>query len=166
MWMLNFPFPYESAEVAEAYSKTAQSLLAAIRCESGDQAKSTKEFLDALARMKKLLSSDDYKYFSFQCWQEGVARYAELKVAEIATERNQPGAEFLALKDYRTFREVADSIHAGILTQLSNPSLSGLKRITFYSFGAGVALLLDKTQPGWKRKYFRNKFSLENIFLK
>jgi hypothetical protein len=164
MWMLNFPFPYDSAEVVKAYTETAHSLLGAIRCTSSEQAKYSKAFFDTLKRLKNLLSADDFKYFSFQCWQEGVARYTELKVAEIAAQKYQSGADFRSLKDYRSFREVADSIRAGVFAQLANPALAELKRVAFYSFGAGEALLLDKVQPGWKRHYFQNKFHLEKNF--
>ncbi len=164
MWMLNFPFPYDSAEVGRAYTTLAQSLLAAIRCKPAEQAGSTKSFLQALGRLKKVLSPDDCKYFSFQCWQEGVARYTELKIAETAGGVYRAGEKFRSLLDYRPFGEVADSIRAGIFAQLAKPTLTELKRMAFYSLGAGEALLLDKVRPGWKKDYFRNRFSLEKNF--
>jgi hypothetical protein len=166
MWMLNFPFPYDSVEVVKAYTEAAHSLLSAIRCTPTEQAEYTQSFLNALDRLKGLLSSDDSKYFSFQCWQEGVARYTELKVAEMAAGKEHATGDLRSLRDYRSFKEVADSIRAGIFTQLANPSLTGLKRVAFYSLGAGEAMLLDKARPGWKQNYYRHKFSLEENFSK
>jgi hypothetical protein len=166
MWMLNFPFPYDSAEVVNAYTGMAHSLLGAIKCNPTEQAEYTQSFLGALERLKRVLSTDDFKYFSFQCWQEGVARYTELKVAEIAAEKYHATADFQSLKDYKSFKEVADSIRAGIFAQLASPSLASLRRVAFYSLGAGEALLLDKVHTDWKQHYFQDKFSLEKSFSK
>ncbi len=164
MWMLNYPFPYGAASVDSAYAEAARSLLRAITCGREVQEECARGFLASLGRPRKLLSRDDYKYLSFQCWQEGVARYTELRVAEAVARDGMPGTEFRALSDFRPYGDVADSIRSNILGQLAHPSLAGLKRVAFYSLGAGEALLLDKVAPGWKRNYFRDKFHLEKNF--
>jgi hypothetical protein len=166
MWMLNYPFPYDSAEVDIAYAAMSHSLLDAIRCQRRDQPKYLKFFFSTLERFKLLLSPDDFNYLSFQCWQEGVARYTELRVAELASTGFTPGNAFSSLKDYKPFKEVADSIHSRIFDGLANPSLSSSRRVAFYAFGAGEALLLDKVRSGWKRDYLRTKFHLEKCFSK
>lgn len=164
MWMLNFPFPYDSVDVDSAYAATAHSLLDAIKCQRHDQPKYLKFFFSTLERFKLLLSPDEFNYFSFQCWQEGVARYTELRVAELASTRFTPSSAFSSLNDYKPFKDVADSILSRIFDGLANPSLAGARRVAFYSFGAGEALLLDKVQPGWKKDYLRTNFHLEKCF--
>lgn len=123
-------------------------------------------FLGDLDRFSLFLSPDDFNYFSFQCWQEGVARYTELRVAEFAEANFVPSEAFRTLPDYRPYKDVADSLRARILNGLSDPSLAGSRRVAFYAFGAGEALLLDRVQPGWKSEYLRTKFHLEKYFTK
>jgi len=161
MWMLNFPFPYDSASVDSGFAKAANALSGAIRSPSKNRANAMTLFLRALEQFRLDISYKDFKYFSFQCWQEGVARYTEFRVAELASKKFAPSTAFISLKDYKPFREVADSIHAKILNELAHPSLATSKRVAFYSFGAGEALLLDKVRPGWKKNYFRVNFHLE-----
>ena len=164
--MLNYAFPYDSADIGKAYSAMAHSLHDAITCNATDQPKYLKFFLSTFERFRLLLPNEDFRYFAFQCWQEGVARYTELKVAESAGSGYSPGSAFQSLKDFKPFREVADSIRSTILGQLANPSLGEMKRVAFYSFGAGEALLLDKVHPGWKKQYLQDKFHLEKYFSK
>jgi hypothetical protein len=78
-----FAFPYKDAQVREQFSILCKLLLDAL------QAKKKSEFsaklgayLKARRAFEQMLSPDDYKYFSFQLWQEGVARYAELRIAD------------------------------------------------------------------------------------
>lgn len=164
MWMLNYPFPFDSAKVDKAYAVMARSLLKAIQCDRRDQPKYLKLFFSSFDRFKLRLPPDDFKYFDFQCWQEGVARYTELRVAELASANFTPGQEFRSLADYRPYQEVADSIQARIFKELDNPSLTASRRVAFYAFGAGEALLLDKVRPGWKQHYLASKFQLEKCF--
>lgn len=166
MWMLNYPFPYDSVDVDSAYAAMARALQDALDCPRRDEPKHLKFFFSTLERFKLLLSADDYKYFAFQCWQEGVARYTELRVAEAASTVFTPSADFRSLKDFRPFKEVADSIHSRIFKGLTNPSLAGSRRVAFYDFGAGEALLLDEVHPGWKQGYLQSKFHLEKYFSK
>jgi hypothetical protein len=166
MWMLNYPFPYDSSGVDSAYAVMSHALLDAIGCQRRDQPKYLKFFFNAFERFKLLLPPDDFKYFDFQCWQEGVARYTELHVAELASVNFTPSKEFRSLADYRPYKEVADSIHSRIVKELEKPSLATSRRVAFYAFGAGEALLLDKVRPGWKQQYLASKFQLEKCFSK
>ena len=164
MWMLNYPFPYDSVEVEAAFTAASHALLDAMKCQRRDQPKYLKFFFSTLERFKLSLSPDDYKYFAFQCWQEGVARYTELRVAELASSNFTPSKEFRSLSDFKPFKEVADSVRAEIFNGLAAPSLAVSHRTAFYAFGAGEALLLDKVNPGWKEDYFVKKFHLEKNF--
>jgi len=164
MWMLNYPFPYDSVEVDSAYAVMSQSLLNALTCSRRDRRKYLKHFLTKLTEFRRRLPADDFKYFSFQCWQEGVARYTELRVAQLASGHFTPDKMFTGLEDYRPFNEVADSIHAKILQGLAYPFLAASRRVAFYALGAGEALLLDTVRPGWKKDYLHTRFRLDTLF--
>jgi hypothetical protein len=58
MWMLNYLFPYADPAAGAAYAVMARSLAAAL------ESIGTGAFQQRAA---------DYRYFAFQCWQEGVA---------------------------------------------------------------------------------------------
>ena len=166
MWMLNYPFPYDSVEVDSAYAAMARALLDAIRCRRSDQPRFLKFYFSTLERFKLLLPPNDFKYFDFQCWQEGVARYTELRIAELASTHFETSKEFRSLTDYKPFKDVADSIRSKIFEGLATASLASSGRVAFYAFGAGEALLLDKVQPHWKNHYLESKFHLEKYFSK
>ncbi|MEM7514685.1 MAG: hypothetical protein AAF388_27395, partial [Bacteroidota bacterium] len=78
MWMLNFPFPYENEEVQEMIVDYQSAL--------SRPDLSLKEFLAIRNMLKENLSRDNSTYFSFQLWQEGVARYTEYAFLKKITE--------------------------------------------------------------------------------
>ena len=111
-----------------------------------------------------MLAPDDYKYISFQFWKEGIARYAEYQVAQLAATQYRASKEFRALKDYRSFADVARTTYDEIFHQLATQKLGESKREVVYSFGAAEGLLLDKIRPAWKRKYLEEKFDLGKLW--
>ncbi len=166
MWMLNFAFPYQNDQVAKQFSNLSNLLAQAL------QSKTKKEFsaqlatyLEARKAFQSLLSPDDYKYFSFQLWQEGIARYTEFRITDLAAKKYQPSKEFRALKDYTPFTEVAASIlNQQVLEKLATLQLSKSERNVFYPFGAAEGLLLDRANPKWLGRYFTEKFYLDKYF--
>lgn len=165
MWMLNYPFPYEDAAVQERFRALCRALLAALDAR-GTQALPLRmaEYLQARKQFARALAENDYKYFSFQLWKEGVARYTELRVAELAARDYQPSREFTRLADYSRFADLATKLFDSLRTELATPALGSRKRVSFYAVGAAEALLLDARQPEWKRRYLREKFFLEKYF--
>lgn len=164
MWMLNFPFPYEKPEVAQAFAQLRDSLLRAI--EEPDTRKFERlaqAYIEQRKRFFALVSTDDHKYFSFQLWQEGIARYTEVKSAEAAAEYS-PTAEFTALADYEPFTSYAASKRKDTLNELRRADLTTWKREVVYSFGATEGFLLDRMNPKWKKEYFQHMFSTDSYF--
>ena len=166
MWMLNYPFPYDSTEVVKRFAVLNRTAWQALR------AVDTPRFTDRLdafrqakQHLRQILPDVDYRYLSFQLWQEGVARYTEYKVASAAAAQYHPSAAFRALDDYEPFDEAARAIYDGIVRELDEGSLDQNRRVTFYALGAAEALLLDHARPGWHMRYFEEKFYLENYFL-
>ncbi len=151
MWMLNYAFPYDSVPVARAMAALALELADAIEQPSAARREAFwrdyRRFLDGL-------DESDRRYLRLQLWQEGVARYVELRAAEIAAREFVPSREFSALQDYEAFGILAHRLRDGILSELRAANLPVQRRILFYPFGAGLALLLDQSGASWKTGYF------------
>jgi len=158
MWMLNYPFPYESTEVADAFAEISRQLASLLR---GSSHLDRQRFWKTYTNFLGTLTEQDRRYLSFQVWQEGIARYVELRVAEVAANSYDPSLEFLTLSEVETFSGTADKMRTAILTGLDNPSLQTKQRVSFYAFGAGLALLLDQGNETWKSRYLTEKFFVE-----
>ena len=165
MWMLNYPFPYATPEVKDQFAATSRALAQAIKARQepafGDLFVA---YVQARESFRSLLSADDYKYFAFQVWQEGVARYTEYRVAELAAEEYRPSKAFRELKDYQPFAEAAKDVMQRIEQDLETVQLDVAQRTAVYSFGAGEGLALDHARPGWRKLYFERRFTLDDQF--
>jgi len=167
MWMLNYPFPYDRKEIQDEFRSVSMALAAAVQSRGVSriqQGRRVRQYLEATWKFRELISPDDYKYFAFQLWKEGIARYTEYQVARLAATTYRPSKEYRALKDFRSFSEVAESLRAGIFKQLLTQKLGESKREVVYSFGAAEGLLLDKINPRWRARYFVEKFDLSKCF--
>jgi len=164
MWMLNYPFPYEKPEVEASFAALRDLLLAAVDEPDPDKAmKIARKYLKSRKQFFAQLSSDDRKYFNFQIWQEGVARYTQIKAAEAAAQY-EPTADYAALSDFETFASYAAKARIETLNELRQADLRIWKRTVVYSFGAAEALLLDRVHPHWKDNYFKHPLSMDAFF--
>ena len=165
MWMLNFPFPYDRPGVGERFAGVSRRLAIALGAASGsDHRDALPGYLEARRAFRDALAADDYRYFAFQVWQEGIARYTEYRVASLGAAGHTPNAEFAALPDFTPYAQVADALHQRILRDLAVADLAGARRVAFYAFGAAEGLLLDKVNPEWRRRYLEEKFDLEPYY--
>lgn len=164
MWMLNYPFPYDRKDVQDQFALMSKALVAAIKAPKADLPKKFAAYLETRQSFERMLSPDDHRYFSFQFWQEGIARYTEYRVAQLAAARFRPSKAFLTLKDYTTFAGVAKETLERSLRQLLTQKLAVSRREVVYPFGAAEALLLDKVNPRWQGRYFKDKFDLNKYF--
>jgi hypothetical protein len=166
MWMLNYPFPYEDDKVAEQYRSLTQAAKDAAFADSGKEFENKYNvFMFEREKIKKLLSEKDYKYFSFQIWQEGIAQYTENGMIQIMKDnRFEPSGEFKSLSDYKQI----DSFYVRMINNLKeNADLLDLrtsKRACFYTLGALQGMILDKVNPDWKGLYFKDKLSIDSYF--
>jgi hypothetical protein len=164
-WMLDFPFPYKDPDIGRSFSQLCRALADAL--ESGGTRQFPKTFSAYLESRKRFvagLAPDDYKYYSFQLWQEGAARYTEQRIARLAASRYAPTREFRSLPDFTPFKQVGDSIVKRIESQLKAASLGEQQRRSFYAVGAGEAMLADLSRARWQQRYFKEKFSTEQYF--
>jgi hypothetical protein len=161
-WMLDYPFPYEDATVRGRYVDLASHLLRALELAGTlDFAQRLEAYHAARQRFREAISAEEYRYFQFQLWQEGVARYTELRLAELAA-RQEEAAE--PPPGHESYPEAAARLRRAILEELQTSTLSNDRRVAFYPLGAATALLLDVVAPEWQSRYFEEPFALDPYF--
>ncbi len=166
MWMLNYAFPYGSPAIAAHYAGVAARLAVTVKAAGTPRfSVALREYRAARSAWQASLRPNDYRYFAFVCWQEGVARYTEYRAAQVAAYAHAARSTFLTAAQARRLRLDSKETYAGILHELQTASLSKAQRVAFYAFGAGEALLLDRVAPHWHRHYLNARMDL-GIFLR
>lgn len=167
MWMLNYPFPYSDAGVNKRFSVMVEALADALKSAKTAQFSARlSAYIESRKQFEQALTPDDYRYFSFQLWQEGIARYTEYRVAKLAARLYDPTKEFTLMKDFSSFDQDASATLNRILSRLPKLALDKDQRIAFYTVGAAEALLLDEANPDWQRRYLGQKFYPDKYFVK
>ena len=140
MWMLNFPFPYERPSTASAYAAAARALAVAV------SARGREEFAARLAdylALRRAFAAEagerNWRYFEFQFWKEGVARWTEVALGRLS------GDPVLAAD--------AERREAEILADLERDDLPRRKRVVVYSYGAAEAMLMEACGAPWRTRY-------------
>lgn len=165
MWQLNFPFPYKKKEVADKFKTLSDLLLRAYLAKRSPERKtSLADYLQARQEFAEMLSSDDYRYLSFQLWQEGIARYTQYRMAELASKKMQPSKAFRGLKDFTSFRAESERLLAATIDEVRRIDLAGWQRVVVYSFGGVEGLLLDRVNPKWRSLYLTDKFQIGKFY--
>jgi hypothetical protein len=163
-WMLNYAFPYGRPEVQRQFAVMCTRLDEAIRQEPGERTTSAlRAYLDAKRALRELVSPDDYKYLGFQLWQEGIARYAEYRMGELASAGYAASPSFAALPDFVPYAAASQATLDRIHTQLATVKLGEAERSAFYPAGAAEGILLDRVNPGWRRQYSNAGFTLDGL---
>lgn len=161
MWMLNYPFPYEDKQVIEQYQKYTTTLSNVV---TGISAKSFtslfKKYKTERRKLKQLLKPADYRYLSFQIWQEGIARYTEYKFIELLKDY-KPSKKIAALPDFVSFYDYKTKFYESQINKLRNLKLNEDKRVCFYAVGFAEGILLDKLNPQWHSNFLTDKFYIE-----
>jgi hypothetical protein len=148
-WMLNFPFSYADPKTGEAFATMAHELLGALEAKTGAQLRSHMLRYHAARRAAfGRITAQEARYAEFQLWQEGVARYSEIALAEAAID----GAK--RRKSAHDYSALALNLRARVRQNLRHFDLAKNGRVSFYALGAGEALLLDRTRPNWRNQYF------------
>lgn len=155
-WMLDYDFPYGDRRVSKAFDRLARELAAGIQ--DGEPVGSARRAIEDAARaLRASLGHADSAYLAFQLWQEGVARYVELRAAEAAARSAPPCARRLGLN----FAAEAARLRAELKRALAEwGALGRHRRLSFYPVGAALALWLDVDQPQWRGRYLADRFRL------
>lgn len=139
MWMLDYPFPYESPGVGAAFKVAARSLGAAVEASDEALLEAVRTYLAARRALASTVSEKDWRYYEFQLWQEGVARWTEIAIGELSAD--PATAEAARTRRQRTVAALADL------------DLTTGARETAYPFGAAEAMLLERIDPDWRGCY-------------
>lgn len=149
VWMLNYPFPYDRKDVVAAFALASLALAAAVEARGGPAfAGAFEVYMQARKRLAATVDERDWRYFEFQLWQEGVARWSEIEAAALSPD---PGV-----------RAAAAARRLSMLQQLKSPDLAARGRIAVYPYGAGEAMLLEACDPIW-RKFYADHVSLKPL---
>ena len=159
-WMLDYPFPYDSAPVQRAMRSLASALGRALEARPKDQADALTNAVAARDTLRSRLTDADYRYLEFQLWQEGAARFIEYAAARAAGGAGEPSAEFRSLPDYEPYGKAAERAREMLRRELEQLDLARQRRVAFYPVGAAVAMVLDRSRPDWKQTYARRPFAL------
>ncbi len=165
-WMLNYAFPYGETGVQVQFAAMCARLNEALQAPGSDRGASVatlRAYLEAKRALAALVSGDDYRYMNFQLWQEGVSRYTELLVADLATAGYTPSAAFAALPDVTRYASEGEALRHRLAVQLGTVKLGEMRRTAFYAVGAAEALLLDRLDPSWRERYTASAFSLDGL---
>jgi hypothetical protein len=167
MWMLNYPFPYDSPSVVRGFVQLRDLL---VRAMSGSDPKEFARDAADYSRARKAffaqLSTDDHKYLAFQLWQEGISRYTEIRAAAAAAAEYQPTPEYRALPDFESFAEYSKKLKAETLEAFRSAEIGKEKRLIVYAWGAEEGFLLSRLDAAWQDEYFKHPFSLDFFFEK
>ncbi|RPI73826.1 MAG: hypothetical protein EHM47_05225, partial [Ignavibacteriales bacterium] len=165
MWMLNYPFPYENQNVNAVYD-SCKKILACIFVNNKEPDMNLYlSYLKNRDQLKNILSEEDYKYISFQLWQEGIARYTEIKLLQMMlVDGYEFSDEVKKLRDYKSLKDHYEDYYTNEINLLNGLSLRDSKRNCFYEFGAFEGLLVDLVNPGWRKEYLTRKFFIENYY--
>lgn len=155
-WMLNYPFPYDRPKTVMAFTKLVTALDAAVVAIGGEGFQNAmSDYLDARQALRATVSDADWRYFEFQLWQEGVARWTELALSEAAGAEDDDLAAHAAAMRNSLSKELAAIREKGV---------TEFGREAFYPIGASEALLLEAVAPSWRSRYFTEPFALGPYF--
>jgi len=170
-WQLNFPFPYKDADVMRlVHLQSYPTYLAINSADESDVKYNAGVTVDAIRIYRNLLQSQSpdnrtYKYSQFQEWTEGIAFYAEYKIAEAASSGYAPTEAFTQLPDFKSYRQVWDDNYKGRIFLVKHAGRAAQSRTTFYHLGLGKGLLLDRLLPDWKTRYFAPNVWLNDLLM-
>ena len=119
------------------------------------------EFVKERKKLRQLLKPADYRYLSFQLWQEGIARYTEYKFLQLLDEYT-PSADIFLLADFIPFKKFKEQFRADHFESITALKLEKEERVCFYDIGLAEGILLDKLNPKWRSQYLTKKFFIEN----
>jgi hypothetical protein len=146
MWILNYAFPYKDPAVAAAFGLASNALADAVAARGTPQFGSAFDsYLGARQALEASAGEDHWRYMEFQLWQEGVARWTEIRLGKWYPRQD--------------VRDSAARLEEPTLAELRAPNLPDRKRVAFYAYGAAEAMLLQACGHRWRADY-PNQLSL------
>ena len=157
MWMINFPFPYDDEKVNSAFDRMAKALVNAangILARASNMDARVEAYVTAKRAFMDRVGERNARYFEFQLWQEGIARYLEYR-----------GARQLAALGATSLDRVASDLYQGAMNSLRSPgTLAKVDRAAVYMLGLLEGVVLEAIQPSWEGDYFAGPLATTPIF--
>jgi hypothetical protein len=141
-WQLNYPFPYDDPRVVRALHILGHEL-----------ATNSDIAAEALENVFALLDPKSAAYLRFVITNEGVARYFEYRLAELAA-HEQP----------EVFADAWRDTYSKFPTHIPNLGRADRSRTEFYTLGLALALQLDHLRPQWQSSYFEPGVWLDDLY--
>lgn len=148
MWMLNYDFPYSDEVVAEAFEDAARAAARALQASDQDLASYVRDYLSRREAFLSLVTDADRRYFEFQLWTEGVARWTELAITREMGETDS---------DWQRY---AHDMELWLIERLVSVDLNSAERVAAYPLGAAEAEMMERLDPAWKESYVSSPFAL------
>ncbi len=155
-WMQGYDFPFNDRETRKQVAGRSIMLASAVQALSWPTRSfedTTSTYLTVRQSTMDYLSAADARYMELCVWQEGVARYVEVAMAEKAIQRNT-----------YNYAAIAKTMKAELVKELRWPSILSRGRAIFSAIGAGEALVLDRHRPKWRGGYLTERFTLSKWF--
>lgn len=150
-WMLDYNFPYNDQSINQLIKEYITIINETyLSIGKGNYKEKINQLRTKQAELKKLLSSNDFDYYSFQIWQEGIATYTETKYLN-ELNQNKDFIKKTTGLDYNLKNETHLSKYQNYLL---NGDLQKEKRNLFYSIGMLQGIINDIENPEWRSTYF------------
>lgn len=162
----NSQYPWDDATSEAAWQEEVDILLAAVRAETDEEAAQlVQDFLAQRDERRVAMGlSDDLITFEQQReWLEGLAKYAEVTIGQVAaaSPTYTPLPELAADEDFHTYA-TRERYWSAQVEEIGR--LSGREGDTrFYYTGMAQAILLDRLLPDWKDRAFDQGIMLEDL---
>ena len=140
MWALNYAFPYDDPDVVAAFDEASHRLADAVAARGTPQfASEFDAYLAAREALAERAGERNWRYMEFQLWQEGVARWTEIRLGKWYPRQD--------------VRDSAAKLEQDTLATLRAPRLAENKREVVYAHGAAEAMLLQACGHDWRTEY-------------
>ena len=152
-------YPFKNTEFAAAWNAEGAALSRAMKAsDSAGMTAAVGEFLRIREgrRSNAGLAPDLVLFEQRLEWLEGLAKYAEIRADELAVARADQDA-------YARFRSGLHFLVRADFARLEGSLGRQEGDLRFYLSGMAIARLLDRLDPGWKRRAFTDRTELEDL---
>lgn len=140
MWALNYAFPYDDPVVVAAFDQASLKLADAVAARATPRfAAAFDDYLTARKTLAARAGERNWRYLEFQLWQEGVARWTEIRLGKWYPRQD--------------VRDSAARLEQATLEGLRSPKLAEMKREVVYAHGTAEAMLLQACGNDWRAAY-------------
>ena len=98
------------------------------------------------------ISEADARYYDFQVWKEGTARWTELAIARAGAGANADLAR------------IAQTLDEDMISAVQSVDLAAQNRVAFYAMGSAEAEILEHLNPAWRARYLAEMYDMDALF--